>query len=442
MMCNRTYSYEESKVNYVESKQNLIGSASSLRINSIWRLIGQIIYLACQWGMLVVLAKLGSPEMVGQYALGLAISAPVILFFNLQLRIVQSTDVRNEYIFSESFILRIVLGITAVVFIFLTAIVFEYTISTIYIVIGIALCKVIESISEIIHGYFQKYEQMKLVAYSLIAKGVFALAFLFSGIFITHTLIGGVIGIICGWTITLFLDMSNCVKLNRNICSEKNKGVSFFLDPFLQLTRAKTLVLLTFPLGLVTMLSSFISNVPRYFISYYFGERELGLFSAVSYFMMFGALISSAFGETIAPRLAKYYLEKDNKKFTYLLMIVLIVGSAIWLVGLIITILKGPDILALIYAPEYSKYSIIMIWIIFAAGLEFIASIIRYAIMATKFYIGQTPLFLSLAVIAVLLCIILIPLYGVTGACIAINFTMLVQIVGSIIILYRIFNKR
>jgi len=157
---------------------------------------------------------------------------------------------------------------------------------------------------------------------------------------------------------------------------------------------------------------------------------------------MFGALISSAFGETIAPRLAKYYLEKDNKKFTYLLMIVLIVGSAIWLVGLIITILKGPDILALIYAPEYSKYSIIMIWIIFAAGLAFIASIIRYAIMATKFYIGQTPLFLSLAVIAVLLCIILIPLYGVTGACIAINFTMLVQIVGSIIILYRIFNKR
>jgi hypothetical protein len=42
--------------------------ALSLRLNFSWALAGNIIYAACQWGMLSVLAKLGSPEMVGLFA--------------------------------------------------------------------------------------------------------------------------------------------------------------------------------------------------------------------------------------------------------------------------------------------------------------------------------------------------------------------------------------
>jgi hypothetical protein len=49
----------------------------SLRRNFAWTVLGNVTYAACQWGMLVALAKLGSPEMVGQFALGLAIGAPV-----------------------------------------------------------------------------------------------------------------------------------------------------------------------------------------------------------------------------------------------------------------------------------------------------------------------------------------------------------------------------
>ncbi|MGI8856402.1 MAG: hypothetical protein ACR2JW_11675, partial [Thermomicrobiales bacterium] len=53
--------------------------ARSLRANFSWTFVGNVVYAACQWGMLVVLAKLGSPEVVGQFALGLAITAPVIM---------------------------------------------------------------------------------------------------------------------------------------------------------------------------------------------------------------------------------------------------------------------------------------------------------------------------------------------------------------------------
>ena len=427
------------KPDFLNKKQTI--QRPSLSQNSLWRMAGQIIYLACQWGILVALAKLGNPEMVGQFSLGLAISAPIILFFNFQLRIVQSTDIKNEYAFSEYFILRALSGLGAFFTTFLITWFLDYTNNMVLIVVGIALAKITESMSEVIHAFFQKHEQMKFVAYSLIIKGFFALIFLTIGIYISGVLIGGIIGMICAWTIALIFDMRKGAKMYNSIAIEKKRGLRFFLEPFLKLKTAKKLVMLTLPLGFVTMLSSFTSNVPRYFIGYYLGERELGLFSAVSYFMMFGVLMSSAFGETVAPRLAKYYAAKDNRSFLLLLRAVLTTGTIVWLLGLGVVAIMGEDILALIYSNEYSKYSEILFWVIFAAGLAFIASMIRYAIMATKFYKGQTPLFLSLAMITVLFCYIFIPKYGVMGACISLNLTMLSQIVGSTFMLYRVINS-
>jgi len=77
-------------------------TALSLRANFSWTFVGNVVYAGCQWGMLVVLAKLGSPETVGLFALGLAVTAPVIQFVNLQLRGAQVTDAAHEYQFGGS----------------------------------------------------------------------------------------------------------------------------------------------------------------------------------------------------------------------------------------------------------------------------------------------------------------------------------------------------
>ena len=57
--------------------------------------------------MVIVLAKLGSPEHLGQFAFGLAMTAPVFMFSTLRLRDVQATDAKNEYRFGDYFALRI-----------------------------------------------------------------------------------------------------------------------------------------------------------------------------------------------------------------------------------------------------------------------------------------------------------------------------------------------
>src|ERR1043166_3883519 len=84
-----------------------------LRANFLWTLCGTLVYSGCQWGLLVVLAKLGNAEMVGQFALGLAITAPALMFSNLQLRSVLATDASGEYSFGDYLGLRLVMTVAA-----------------------------------------------------------------------------------------------------------------------------------------------------------------------------------------------------------------------------------------------------------------------------------------------------------------------------------------
>src|SRR5512147_1698759 len=73
----------------------------SLRRGFSWTLAGNVVFAGCQWAMLVVLAKLVPPGLVGQFGLALAITTPVVVFANLNLRAMQATDARGEFAFGE-----------------------------------------------------------------------------------------------------------------------------------------------------------------------------------------------------------------------------------------------------------------------------------------------------------------------------------------------------
>ena len=89
----------------------------SLRRNVAWALVGNLGYSACQWGVLVCMAKLGTATDVGRFALGLALTAPIITLTNLNLRLLQSTDAREDYPFSVYMSVRLIgtaLGLVAI----------------------------------------------------------------------------------------------------------------------------------------------------------------------------------------------------------------------------------------------------------------------------------------------------------------------------------------
>src|SRR3989454_11668534 len=90
---------------------------ASLRRNVAWALAGNLGYSVCKWGVLVCIAKLGTAADVGRFALGLALTAPVIPLTSLNLRLLQSTDARSDYPFSVYLSVRLIgtlLGLAAI----------------------------------------------------------------------------------------------------------------------------------------------------------------------------------------------------------------------------------------------------------------------------------------------------------------------------------------
>lgn len=64
----------------------------TLQTNFLWNAAGNAVLTLCQWGILVVFAKLGSPTLVGQLVYGFALTAPLFVVAGLQLRSIQATD--------------------------------------------------------------------------------------------------------------------------------------------------------------------------------------------------------------------------------------------------------------------------------------------------------------------------------------------------------------
>lgn len=279
----------------------------ALRQNFAWTFVGNGVYAVSQWGMLVLLAKLGSPEMVGQFTLGLAITAPVVMLTNLQLRVVQSTDASEQYCFGHYLGLRLLATGFALAAIAAIALGSGYRGETAWVVLLLGLAKAIEALSDICHGLLQQKEQLDRLSQSLMIKGSLSLILLGVGVTTTGSLIVGSLGLIAAWLLVLIAyDLPCCRQVLRAYPSLGK------LRPRWQWSALWPLLGTSLPLGLVMMLISLNTNLPRYFIEQQLGERELGIFSALAYLMIVGTMVVNALGNSASPRLARHYLEGDR----------------------------------------------------------------------------------------------------------------------------------
>lgn len=411
----------------------------TLRRNFSWTFVGNVVYTACQWGMLVVLAKVGSPEMVGQFTLGLAVTAPVVMFTNLHLRVVQATDARQQYVFGDYLALRLIAtGLALLIIVGITfAAGYRWETSLVILVVGLA--KAFESISDVFYGLIQQHERMDRIAISMMIKGPLSLLLLGLGIYLTHSVLWGAVGLAVAWAIVLvsYDIRSGVLILNTIPQTPESKKVGdtslkLALSPRWHLGTLRKLVWCALPLGFVMMLISLNTNIPRYFIERYQGERELGIFAAIAYLMLAGSMVVNALGESACPRLAKYYAGGNSTAFRKLLVKLIGLGALLGIVGVVVAFVAGRQILSLLYQPEYAKHTNLFIWLMVVAAINYVASFLGYGMTAARYFRIQMPLFVLVTSVSAAACLWLIPISGLQGAVIALLIAATVQAATSL----------
>ncbi|KYC37084.1 polysaccharide biosynthesis protein [Scytonema hofmannii PCC 7110] len=402
--------------------------------NFSWTFAGNLVYAACQWCILVALAKLGTPEMVGQFTLGLAVTAPIVLFANLQLRAVQVTDAKNQYLFSDYLGLRLVTTALALVMIVFVTIIAGYRWETSIIILVIGLAKALESFCDLIYGLVQQHERMDCIAISLMLRGLLSLVLLSGGVYLAGSVMWGAVGLAVGWAVVLvFYDIRNAVLILNN---------SIALQPRWRLKTLLQLVWLALPLGFVMMLISLNTNIPRYIIEQYLGERELGVFAAMAYLTVVGGMVVNALGESASARLAKYYADEDGAAFWQLLLKLVAIGFLLGVFGVLVAVVMGREILTLLYQSEYALQADVFVWLMVAAGIGYVGSFLGSGVTATRQF-DQFPIpFLVATIMTAGFSWLLIPRYSLVGAAWAVCASAFFSCAMTIFILFSIERKK
>jgi O-antigen/teichoic acid export membrane protein len=383
----------------------------SLRRNISWTFVGNTVYTVAQWAMLAVIAKLGTPTMVGQFALGLAIAAPVMMLANMQLRAVQATDARGDFEFAEYVGVRLVTTVLALMMIAGVWAFAGYPGQTALVILFVGFAKAVESLNDLLYGLFQRNERMDRVAHSLIRKGLLSVVFLTAVLVLTASIASAVASVAVAWLLVLLWDCSYASRLLG-----VNEDGYPRIRPSFNIARLQRLTALAVPLGFVMMLISLNASIPRFVVERVMGEAELGIFAALAYIVVAGQAIVGALGQSATPRLANMFAQGDVHGFRRLYFTLVASGAVVGLVGILIAALAGRPLLTLLYTNEYGDYNGLLVLVMVAGLFGYVAAFQGYALTATRRFRIQMPLALATSFATLVCSVLLVPVIGLYGA--------------------------
>jgi O-antigen/teichoic acid export membrane protein len=395
----------------------------SLRQNVAWTLAGNLVYAGCQWGMLILLARLGSETMVGEFALALAICGPVFLFAGLNTRMVQAGDATSQFHVRDYLGLRLLTSAAAWLVILGMALAQAANWQAVLVIVGVGAAKWFESLSDVLYGYFQKHEQMDRIARAMIVKGVLSLIVMGVILAGTGSLLAAVWGLAATWVLVLVVYEAPAALAQTS------------LWPTWRWRVLGRLAWLAFPLGLVMFLVSLLPMAPRFFLVREGGLAEVGVFAALSYLMVAGSTVVNALGQAATPRLARRWAAGEREAFAALLAKIGLLVICMGLAGTLLAWAVGDWVLALLYRPEYGAHRDLFVWLMAAATVSFVGSILGYGLTAARIFRVQVVQFAMVNVGLLGGCWVWIPSHGMIGAAWAMLLAYAVQVIFAVAML-------
>lgn len=378
--------------------------------------------------MLSLLAKLGGRSMLGEYALAVAITAPVAMLAHLNLRALLATDVTGQRRFGDYLAVRFAasgLGLAAMAALALMA-GRSPELSAVIFLAG--LSQTSEAISDAYYGAMQRRDEMDRIARSMMARGILSALSFGLALWAWSSLLIAVAAVALIRLALLF-----AWDRPAGTTGEKLDGASF--------AGARCVLRQALPLGAVLMLVSLNTNLPRYVIEHRLGVAELGVFAAVASFVAAGSTIVNALGQSATPRLARFASLHQPREFLILVRKLGLLVLGLGLAGVLGSALFGRFILSFAYRPDYASYVGVLVAVMGAAIPAYLAGAMGYAVTAVRAFDAQVPLFILSALICGIASWALVPGLGLPGAAVAMAIAAIAQIVGQTFILRRALRR-
>ncbi len=146
----------------------------------------------------------------------------------------------------------------------------------------------------------------------------------------------------------------------------------------------------------------------------------------------------ASFGQSIFLPVARACAAVDRAKYRNYVKLAVALGGGLGGAAVLVAMLFGREILAHVFRPEYSGRADILVRLMIAGTVTFIASGLGYVITAARSLTPQIPLLLAANLVSAAISAWSIPRNGLTGAADAVLGGAVLQLIGTGAILLRI----
>ena len=389
------------------------GAGAVVFRNAAWSLVGNAAFAACQWGVVVVLARRSGTVELGRYALAAAVTAPIVLLFNCALRTVQAADVERRYAFADYLGFRTLSLAAAATAILIAAPIVAVDRATFIVLLIVGLGKLIEAGADLLHGLLWQRERLEAVGKSQLLRG----AMMLGGALLATQIGGGAalvaaFGAVAALLVTLVYDLPTV----QAALPVADRSLRRLLRPRWVAAQLKSLARLTLPLGVTVLLGTLIFNMPRYAGQNSLGTEALGVFAALAYFALAGNLVATSLAQAAMPGWSRLHAAGSHRVFRRAVARQAVGVGVLGLIGVLIAQQFGGPLLGLLYGPSFAAHGAVFTILMAATACGMVVCVLDHGLYAAQRFHVQVPLNLAVVAVTAVACIWATPHFGLVGA--------------------------
>ena len=174
----------------------------------IWNTLGNLVYYASQYVLLILAQRLAGATVSGQVSVAMSIAAICLSFSNYGMRSFQISDFAHKYndkVYRDSRRLTVLLaGLGCAVFAFAVS----YTPEQRWVILLYTIARLSEGYIDVWHGYLQKADRMDLVGKLFGLRGILTIVGFAGGLMLTKNVVVtmGILAVL-SWACVLFADV-------------------------------------------------------------------------------------------------------------------------------------------------------------------------------------------------------------------------------------------
>ena len=373
--------------------------AKTIRANAVWMLVANGMFAFSRWAIVVIVAKLGSQELVGQYGLAVAMCLPTITICRFGLRILQSTDAHNELSFGEYLSFSLVATPIGLVVVAMLMFAKGSESDFIALVMVVALWNSIESISDLFSGLFQRYERIDYLAKAYILQTSLMVGLMLVGFAVTHSLLVGVSGLVFAAVVRLLVyELPIGGKLVAVNPADGARRIPLAdawtaIAPKLSWRAVRGILFAGTPLAIVTFLMAYTASAPRYVIDDVLkNPARLGVFVALLSLASAQNLVVGGVAQSLASPLAILFVQRERARLVRLILKAMALALFVSLPGLAIAIVFGKPLLSLVFTPAYAADNDVFVILMLAGAVDGLGNVLGTTASSMRRFALQAPI--------------------------------------------------